>query len=331
MVTSNTRLPVLHADTVLANLRALRARQPVQFDAFYSSQLGGIVTDPALMVLPFDDHMVHRGHGIFDTAGLVNGRIYDLEAHLDRFLGSAERSRLKLAGSRSDMRDIIIKTTAASGRRDGAIRYWLSSGPGSLELSPAAGADPGFFVMVFGGLSYPARWYTEGLKVMTTTYPIKPPLYAITKATNYLPNVLMQMEAKAAGVDNGVFIDELGFVGESSNMNVAFVTHDGVLRHPKFDRVLPGCTSLRVLELARRIAGGGVLTGVEVGDIPAADARKAREMLLLGSSVKVAPIVAWDGQPIGDGKPGPAAAALLALVEEDMRSGDRLIDVPYGT
>ena len=35
------------------------------------------------------------------------------------------------------------------------------------------------------------------------------------------------------------------------------------------------------------------------------DARAAAEMLLLGSSVKVAPIVAWDGQPIGDGKPGP--------------------------
>src|SRR5690348_12188830 len=99
-----TPLPVLDADRVVAALRAMRERQPVTFSAFYSSQLGGIVTDPALMVLPFDDHMVHRGHGIFDTAGLVNGRIYDLEAHLDRFLGSAERSKLKLAGSRADMR-----------------------------------------------------------------------------------------------------------------------------------------------------------------------------------------------------------------------------------
>ena len=253
MAVLNLNLQMLGADEVLGNLRALRARQPVKFSAFYSSQLGGIVTDPALMVIPFDDHMVHRGHGIFDTAGLVNGRIYDLEAHLDRFLGSAERSKLKLFGSREEMRDIIIRTTAVSGLRDGAIRYWLSSGPGSLELSPAAGAEPGFFVMIFGGLSYPARWYTDGLRVMTTTYPIKPPLYAITKATNYLPNVLMQMEAKEAGLDNGVFIDEAGFVGESSNMNVAFVTQDGVLRHPKFERVLPGCTSLRLLDLARSL------------------------------------------------------------------------------
>jgi 4-amino-4-deoxychorismate lyase len=183
--------------------------------------------------------------------------------------------------------------------------------------------------MIFGGLAYPARWYTEGLRVMTTTYPIKPPLYAITKATNYLPNVLMQMEAKEAGLDNGVFIDEAGFVGESSNMNVAFVTHDGVLRHPKFERVLPGCTSLRLLDLARSLASRGVLNGVEVCDIPVADARAAREMVLLGSSVKVAPIVEWDGRPIGNGKPGPIAKALLDLMEEDMRSGDRLIEVPY--
>jgi 4-amino-4-deoxychorismate lyase len=287
------------------------------------------VTDPALMVIPFDDHMVHRGHGIFDTAGLVNGRIYDLEAHLDRFVGSAERSRLGLFSSREEMRDIIIKTTAVSGSRDGAIRYWLSSGPGSLELTPAAGAQPGFFVMVFSGLRYPERWYTEGLRVMTTTYPIKPPLYAITKATNYLPNVLMQMEAKAAGFDNGVFIDENGHVGESSNMNVAFVTRDGVLKHPKFEHVLPGCTSIRILELASGIVGKGLLTGVEVCDIPVAEARGAREMLLLGSSVKVAPVVEWDRQPIGNGKPGPAATALLQLVDDDMRSGDRLIEVPY--
>jgi 4-amino-4-deoxychorismate lyase len=329
MAVSGSSFQVLTADDVLAHLKALRSRQPVNYWAFYSSQLGGIVTDPALMVLPFDDHMVHRGHGIFDTAGLVDGRIYDLEAHLDRFLLSAERSKLRLPGSRDDLCDIIVKTTAASGRRDGSIRYWLSSGPGSLELTPAAGADPGFFVMVFGGLTYPERWYAEGLKVMTTTYPIKAPLYAITKATNYLPNVLMQMEAKAAGLDNGVFIDEDGNVGESSNMNVAFLTRNGVLAHPRFDHILAGCTSLRLLELAESLRQQGVIKGIEVRDIPVAEARLSREMLLLGSSVKVAPIVQWDAQPIGDGKPGPVFKALLRLLEDDMRKSDRLIAVPY--
>ena len=329
MAVSSSGFQVLTGDEVLARFKALRSRQPVNYWAFYSSQIGGIVTDPALMVIPFDDHMVHRGHGIFDTAGLVGGKIYDLEAHLDRFLLSAERSKLRLPVSRDEMRDIIVKTTAASGRRDGSIRYWLSSGPGSLELTPAAGAEPGFFVMVFAGLLYPERWYTEGLKVMTTTYPIKAPLYAITKATNYLPNVLMQMEAKQAGFDNGVFIDDEGNVGESSNMNVAFVTTGGAFVHPKFDHILSGCTSLRLLELGRVLRDQGLVKAVEVRDIPVAEARLSREMLLLGSSVKVAPIVQWDAQTIGDGKPGPVSKALLQLLEDDMRSSDRLIDVPY--
>src|SRR6187200_2455450 len=112
MTVSRTNLPLLTGEDVLARFNAIRKKQPVSYTAFYSSQLGGIVTDPALMVLPFDDHMVHRGHGIFDTAGLINGKIYDLDAHLDRFVLSAERSKLRLYGSRAEMRDIIIKTVA---------------------------------------------------------------------------------------------------------------------------------------------------------------------------------------------------------------------------
>ena len=319
---------VLQADEVLDHLRALRSRQPVRYWAFYSSQLGGIVTDPALMVIPFDDHMVHRGHGVFDTAAIVDGKIYDLVAHLDRFVRSATTSRLTLPCAREEMRDVIARTAAASGKRDGSIRYWISAGPGSLGLPPAAGAEPGFFVMIHAGLAYPDSWYSKGLRVMTTTYPIKPPLYAVTKSTNYLPNILMQMEAQEAGLDNGVFVDEAGNVGESSNMNVAFVTRDGVLKHPKFDHILSGCTSLRLLELARGLEGK--LRGVEVCDVPVAEARGAREMLLIGSSIKVAPIVEWDGKPIGDGTPGPIARALFDVLAKDMRSArDRLLDVPY--
>ena len=321
---------VLQADEVLDHLRALRTRQPVRYWAFYSSQLGGIVTDPALMVIPFDDHMVHRGHGVFDTAAIVDGKIYDLEAHLDRFVRSATTSRLTLPCPREEMREIIARTAAASGKRDGSIRYWISAGPGSLGLPPAAGAAPGFFVMIFAGLAYPDTWHSQGLRVMTTTYPIKPPLYAVTKSTNYLPNVLIQMEAQEAGLDNGVFIDEAGNVGESSNMNVAFVTADGVLRHPKFDHILSGCTSLRLLELATTLQTRNLIKAVQVSDISVAEARAAREMLLIGSSIKVAPIVEWDRKPVGDGTPGPVARALRELLDADMRSArERLIEVPY--
>src|ERR1044071_2935590 len=96
MAVQSRSIRILDEAQTVAELRALRAKQPVDYWAFYSSQLKGIVTDASLMVLPFDDHIVHRGHGIFDTAAIVAGKIYDLDAHLDRFLKSAERSKLRL-------------------------------------------------------------------------------------------------------------------------------------------------------------------------------------------------------------------------------------------
>ena len=47
---------------------------------------GCITTDPAAMILPIDDHMVHRGHGVFDTAHVCDGRCHLLDRHLGKFL-----------------------------------------------------------------------------------------------------------------------------------------------------------------------------------------------------------------------------------------------------
>ena len=78
--------PVFTPDEASARLRHAVHAKAVNFHAMYSSVLGGIVTDPAFMVLPLDDHMVHRGHAVFDTAMIVNGKLYQLDAHLERLL-----------------------------------------------------------------------------------------------------------------------------------------------------------------------------------------------------------------------------------------------------
>ena len=51
--------------------RCMHENARANYLAFYSSRLGGITTDPALMVVPMDDHLVHRGHAVFDTATMT--------------------------------------------------------------------------------------------------------------------------------------------------------------------------------------------------------------------------------------------------------------------
>ena len=93
-----------------------------------------------------------------------------------------------------------------------------------------------------------------------------------------------------------VFTDGEGNVGEGSNMNMAFVTRDGVLKHPRFENILSGCTVVRLLELAPALVSLGVIKDIVVGDIPVEEAKDAAEMMLIGSSIQVAPVVEWDGK-----------------------------------
>ena len=82
--------PIFDGEQAITRLRETVHGKAANFYAMYSSILGGIVNDPALMVLPLDDHMVHRGHGVFDTATLTHGMLYQLDPHLDRLIRSAQ-------------------------------------------------------------------------------------------------------------------------------------------------------------------------------------------------------------------------------------------------
>jgi 4-amino-4-deoxychorismate lyase len=239
-------------------------------------------------------------------------------------------ARIPLPFPSGQLRQIILDTAAAGGRRDASVRYWLSAGPGGFALGPNECVASSFYVIVFNAEAYPESYYTEGVKVVTSTVPIKPPFFARVKSTNYLPNVLVVLEAKERGADNGIFIDDRGMVAESSNMNVAFVTKDRVFRHPPFDAILSGITVQRILHLARRLVEQGDLRQIVVGEISVKEGRKAEEMFLIGSSIKVAPVVQWDGQPIGTGRPGTIGKKLLDLWYEDVqRATDQLVPVPY--
>jgi len=324
------RTPILTTENAVARLRQSAHAKAANFYSMYSSILGAIVTDPALMVLPLDDHMVHRGHAVFDTATLTHGMLYQLDPHLDRLIRSAEGARIALPFPRERLRQIILETAAASRQREGSVRYWLSAGPGGYALGPAECVGSSFYVIVFKQEAYPESYYREGVKLVTSRVPIKPPLFARIKSTNYLPNVLVVLEAKDAGADNGIFIDQHGKVAESSNMNVAFVTRDRVFRHPPFDAILSGITIQRVLDFAGRLVQEGALSSVKLADISVEEGRAAAEMMLIGSSIKVAPVVQWDGKNIGDGKPGPIALKLLELWNHDANSAaDQLVPVPY--
>lgn len=63
----------------------------------------------------------HRGHAVFDTVKLVEGHLYQLEAHLNRLLESAEKAGLQPPKSVDQMYRTILETAAASCVATGAL------------------------------------------------------------------------------------------------------------------------------------------------------------------------------------------------------------------
>ncbi|WOL09316.1 Myb-related protein 3R-1-like isoform X1 [Canna indica] len=319
-------VPLLSGSEVVESLRAFRGSRTSNqnYMAMYSSIFDGITTDPAAMVIPIDDHMVHRGHGVFDTAAIMDGHLYELDQHLDRFLRSALMAQIQLPFDRPTMKNVLIQTVRASKCMQGQLKYWLSSGPGDFSLSPSR-CNPALYAIV---VEVPSLPDCTGVKVITSSIPMKPQLFSVMKNVNYLPNALSIMEAEENGAFAAIWLDDQGFIAEGPNMNVAFVTTDGALIMPHFDKILSGCTAKRVLVLAEELVADGRLSGIMLKNITVKEGKTSEEMMLIGSGVLVKPVLQWDDHLIGSGKEGPVTQALHRLIVEDMKHGPPSLRTP---
>lgn len=225
--------------------------------------------------------------------------LYELDVHLDRFLRSAAKAKVTSPFPQSVLRSILIQLTAASQCKKGTLRYWLSAGPGDFLLSPAGCPTSAFYAVV---IDEDFSQCKEGVKVITSKIPMKCPLFATMKNVNYLPNVLSKMEAEEQGAFASIWVDDEGYIAEGPNVNVAFISQDKELILPSFEKILSGCTAKRLLQLAPKLVEQGILKDVKTANLTVDEAKGAAEMMYVGSTLPLLPIIEWDGKPIGDGK-----------------------------
>ena len=299
--------------------------------AMYSSVLGGVVTDPFLMTVPVDDHMVHRGDGIFEAFKCVNGNIYNLRAHLERLERSARAVYLTLPVSLEHITDLVIGTIRIAGARDCLIRLFVSRGPGGFTTNPYECPTSQIYIVACNPSVYPKEQSTEGVFIKSSSIPVKKSYFANIKSCNYLPNVLMKKEAVDAGVQYTVSIDENGFLGEGSTENIGLVTPNRTLKFPRFARILKGTTVTRVAELAESLVANGTLEQVVFEDITLNEAYSGAEILLFGTTFDILPAVIFDGHAIGTGRPGEIYQLLHELLTRDIESNSALLTPVFET
>jgi D-alanine transaminase len=131
-----------------------------------------------------------------------------------------------------------------------------------------------------------------------------------------LPNALAKQAAREKGAYEAWFVDELGFVTEGASTNAWIVDADGILRTRDTNaNILRGVTRNTLLGIIRD-------EGLKVEERPFTpdEAKTAKEVFITAATALVQPVIAVDGQKVGDGAAGPVASRLRRLYIERARA-----------
>ena len=253
------------------------------------------------------DHGLLYGDGVFEGIRIYNGRIFELEAHINRLFDSAKVIRLEIPISRSKLIGAVEKTVKANGVIDGYIRLVVTRGVGTLGLNPFVCEDARLIVIADNIQLYPEELYEKGMKVISATTVRNHPL-AIPpqiKSLNYLNNILAKIEALDNDVPEAVMYNHEGYVAEATGDNVFIVRNDVIYTPPVQVGALEGITRAVVIRLAREEKLEVIEKNLTRFDLYVCD-----EFFLTGTAAEVIGIVEIDGRIIGDGKPGPITELL---------------------
>ena len=271
------------------------------------------------------DHGLLYGDGVFEGIRIYHGRIFRLTAHLERLYESARSICMEIPIPIEEMEKATLETVAANELRDGYIRLVVTRGVGSLGLNPFQCPRPSI-IIIAGSISlYPAERYEKGLNLITcaTRRPTPAALSPQVKSLNYLNNVMAKIEAIQAGCEEGIMLNEQGYVAECTGDNVFIVKRGAVFTPPISAGGLDGITRQAVIELLGKLGIACTEKMMTRHDLFTAD-----ECFLTGTAAEVIPAVQLDRRVIGTGKPGPVTARVVEAFHELVKHDGT--PVPYG-
>jgi branched-chain amino acid aminotransferase len=259
------------------------------------------------------DHGLLYGDGIFEGIRFYNGRVFRLDEHLARLWDSARALMLTIPMSIDEMEEATLATIRQNELRDGYIRLLVTRGVGNLGLSPDRCPRASVIIIAATIQLYPPEVYERGMTVVTcaTRRISSAALGPAVKSLNYLNNIMAKIEANHAGADEGLMLNEQGYVAECTGDNI-FVIKRGVISTPPITSGgLRGITREVVFDICAEF--GSPVREVELTryDIYTAD-----ECFLTGTAAEVIAAIELDTRLIGDGKPGPLTQRVVARFRE---------------
>ena len=253
------------------------------------------------------------GDGIYEVIPSYGGKLIGLDLHLARLENGLDEIGINIPWSRSELSDIFEGIMERNGYGNLGIYLQITRGV-TMKRNHAfpSNTPPTFFAYTF---DIPAPGSGDPHKVthwkVTTRHDLRWQRCHI-KSTSLLGNVLHMMEGVNDGAGEILLFDANNQLTEAAACNV-FVVHNNEVKTPPLDQhKLAGVTRDMALHILRAHSSFSVHeTQITKGEVLAAD-----EVWLSSSTKELEPVVSIDGQPVGDGKPGPVWAQAQTLFDQ---------------
>ena len=210
---------------------------------------GGFVPPDQACVSIFDSGFLF-GDGVFETMRVYGGKIFRFDQHMWRLFDGLHHLRIEPNVSAEKIGE-IFRALCEKEVVHGVARIYVTRGLPDLA-GPVDGVDEP--TVVAWAWPQPLDPTPAPLRVMTSTVRVdSQSLLTRIKSANRLPFILAHQEAKLAGVDDALLLNEHGRVTELTAYNIFAVVGGRVFTPPASDGALPGITRAVVLELSQQL------------------------------------------------------------------------------
>ena len=245
------------------------------------------------------------GDGLFETIAVRGATPARLDAHLARLRDGARVIGLDVPVSDQALADALSEVVEANHMVEGLLRLTLTRGPAPRRLVQVDPAAPSLLITGWPGDLPRDSTVPEPVTAVISTRTRRnehSPLSRI-KTLNFLDSIIAAREAADRGTDDALLLNTRGNLAEATAASLFLVVDGRVVTPPVDDGAMPGVMRADVI----RDLGAAENT---LGPTDLAHASEA----FLTNSLVIRPLTAVDGEPIGDGNPGPVTAEVRKIV-----------------
>lgn len=251
------------------------------------------------------------GDGVYEVIPVYSGHPFQVEKHIERLNQSLQNIRMLPPLSMSEWKALFTTLIEKNGSGDQSLYCQVTRGVDThRDHQFPKQVSPTLFVISYPKPRLSKEVQSKGIKATAVT-DIRWK-YCHIKTTSRLAYVLMLQEAKEAGFDEAIIVNN-GFALEGATSNLFIVRHGVIITPPKSHQILSGTTRDCLLTLA------------EKNRIPYREAKiterellKADEIWVTGSVRRIQPVIEFNGVTVGQGKAGPVWEKIWDLYEEDI-------------